>query len=257
MTLFLIFCAIGAAVCLILWALSPSKDNRSRLDQMRDAQSHFNPDLGLAGIKYRGKRADDLSEFAGKLAHEGGAIVGLMESEGQAEAVYQRIKHDLAHMTQRLDMAFQLEQEKFDHEVAKLKNELLVLAKASEQGLTPEGLEKLIIEERLLMLKILAEQRARENEVKLELDKAKGFKELDAWANEVEANLDKKMAELKEMWPQHELDVIHKKLSDAYKQRGAIKQLPSALVRDEELNRMNGYIESLEGELERRKKGLL
>lgn len=234
-----------------------STDNltpEQRVQQLQDtkystSQSRFASERERKAAEARTKNAEQLSK-------EAQAVTQFTANQGAAEALFIKTQHDLQNMHERLEMVVQMERETFNYELEKMKNELLILAKASQIGLSSENYQRLVVEERLLLLRIQAEQMTRENELKLKLDEHKGYKEIDQEQFEKQKRLEVEFANMNIMLPYHEMDVMNKKLRDAYVELERIEQLPASTSRDLEMKRVKGSIEFMEKDIREREQQL-
>lgn len=254
MIIALFFIALGV-VFFIAYVISTkySQDNltpEQRVQQLQDtkystSQSRFASERERKAAEARTKNAEQLSK-------EAQAVTQFTANQAAAEALFIEKQHELQNMHERLEMAVQMERETFNFEIEKMKNELLILSQASQIGLSSENYQRLVVEERLLLLKIKAEQMTRENELKLKLDEHKGYKEIDHEIFEKQKRLAADFANMNLMTPYHEMDVMNKKLKDAYIELEKLGQLPAGTARDLEMKRVRGSIEFMEKDIRER-----
>lgn len=246
----LIVCFAIAGVLLVFWALT-SKDDSTPLEGIDQLQgTNIGRGKIRAGVELG--RSEVRTKLAAQKAAEAAALSKLAKEKTNAEGLFIEVAYELMTKQERLDMAMQKERESFYYDLEKLKSDLLILAKASEVGLSPENYQKLIMEERLLMLKFKAEQMSRENDLKFKLAEHQGFKDIDYQLHEKQKRLATQFAEMNLMTPYHEMDVMNKKLSDAYKELERISQMPEGLARNLELKRIQGSIEFMEKDIRER-----
>lgn len=227
------------------------KTPQDRIQRLNETK--YSPDMDRWSARQETSASEARTALATQLNQETSAVSTQIDIQAEAERKFIALNHEVRNIHEKLDMALDLQREQHAVELKKLQAEMMRVIQAAQTGLSPEGYEKLVIEEKKIELEILRQQRG----IQLDLDKQRGFKQIELEAEHGLAELDSKMLDLKNLMPYHEYEVINNKLKAAFYELEAVKAMEPGELKDKELKRVQGIIQTFKKDISERKKRLL
>lgn len=182
----------------------------------------------------------------------GGLLANLeVETNRMANVLVQQAAVEIAHHRKQdafTDYSLQREREQSDHALylAMNDNKRRCNEIAGKFGLSPNAFEELVLTEARAKLEL----QMKKEEMLIDVERAKLLKQIEIDTERAMADLQVKLANIANLLPQHKYNLLSKQLSGYYAEYENAKQLEDGEFKENEIKRLKGAIEKLEGEIE-------
>lgn len=241
-----VLCIIGGVLYLMF---SYEKDNQSTVDRAQNlSQKKYDTNMSRFSAAKESKASAARAELLSNINLEIGGLTETIKREAEA------IKEGYRKQNAFSDYALEREKQLADHEayLALADNKTTVARIASQMGLDPETMRELILEKARMETQLAFRQR----EMELEVEKVRQLKQLDFEFEHKVAMLDREMAEVKHLLPEHLVGALNKQLSQVHFEYEQVKLLKSGEYKDREMKRVEQNIKILEKSIRERRKNI-
>ena len=241
-----IVCIIGGVLYLMF---SYEKDNQSTVDRAQNlSQKKYDTNMSRFSAAKESKASAVRAELLSNINLE---ISGLTETiKREAEAIKEGYRKQNAFS----DYALEREKQLADHEayIALANNQATVAQIASQMGLDSATMKELILEKARMETQLAFRQR----EMELEVEKHRLMKQVDFEFENKMAGLDRQMAEIEHLLPQHLINALHNQLSGIHFEYEQVKMLDDGEFKQREIKRVESKMKLLEKNIRERQKNL-
>lgn len=241
-----IICIIGGVLYLMF---SYEKDNHSTVDRAQNlSQKKYDTNMSRFSAAKESKSSAARAELLSNVNLEIGSLTETIEKEAAALQAQYRKDDSFT--------AYSLEREKTfaDHEsyLSLAENTTIVARIASQMGLDPATMKELILEKARMETQLAFKQR----EMQLEVEKHRLMKQVDFEFENKMASLDRQMAEIEHLLPQHLINSLHNQLSGIHFEYEQVKLLDDGDFKQREIKRVESKMKALEKNIRERQKNL-
>ena len=241
-----IVCIIGGVLYLMF---SYEKDNQSTVDRAENlSQKKYDTNMSRFSAAKESKASAARAELLSNINLEIGGLTETIRREAEA------IKEGYRKQNAFSDYALEREKQLADHEdyIALANNQATVTRIASQMGLDPATMKELILEKARMETQLAFRQR----EMELEVEKHRLMKQVDFEFENKMAGLDRQMAEIEHLLPQHLINALHSQLSGIHFEYEQVKMLDDGDFKQREIKRVESKMKALEKNIRERQKNL-
>ncbi len=247
-----IFITIGVlfiVVGILYLMFSYKKDTNSTVDRAQQlSQNKYDPNMTRFAARKEAKASEVRGSLLTNVNYEIGQLTATIEQEAAALRAGYKKDHTFS------DYSIEREKHLADHEayLALADNQTTVARIASQMGLDPSTMRELILEKARMETQIAFRQR----EMELEVEKHRLMKQVDFDFENKMAGLDRQMAEIEHLLPQHLLNALHNQLSGIHFEYEQVKMLNDGDFKQREIKRVESKMKALEKNIRERQKNL-
>lgn len=243
------FGVVMIAVGIIVLMFFYRKDGQSTVDRAQNlSQKKYDTNMTRFAAAKEAKASAARAELLSNVNLEIGGLTETIERE--AAALQAQFRKDDSFT------AYSLEREKSlaDHEsyLALAENTKIVARIATQLGLDPSAMKELILEKARMETQLAFRQR----EMELEVEKHRLMKQVDFEFENKMAGLDRQMAEIEHLLPQHLINALHGQLSGIHFEYEQIKMLGDGEFKQREIRRVESKMKAMEKNIRERQKNL-
>lgn len=228
---------------------SYKKDTNSTVDRAQNlSQSKYDPNMTRFAAAKEAKASEARGSLLTNVNYEISQLTATIEQE--AAALRAGYKKDNSYS----DFSLEREKQLVDHEsyLALAENTTVVARISSQLGLDPSTMKELILEKARMETQLAFRQR----EIELEVEKHRLMKQVDFEFENKMAGLDRQMAEIEHLLPQHLINALHSQLSGIHFEYEQVKMLEDSEFKQRETKRVESKMKAMEKNIRERQKNL-
>lgn len=212
------------------------------------SQSKYDPNMTRFAAGKEAKASEVRGALLTNVNYEISQLTATIEQEAAALKAGYGKDHAFS------DYSIKREKHLADHEayLALADNKTTVARIASQMGLDSETMRELILEKARMETQLAFKMQ----EMQLEVEKARQLKQLDFEFEHKMAMLDRDMAEIKHLLPEHLIGALNKQLSQVHFEYEQVKLFDDGDYKDRELKRVEQNIKILEKSIRERRKNI-
>lgn len=241
----LVLISVGIIVLMFFYR----KDGQSTVDRAQNlSQKKYDTNMTRFAAAKESKASAARAELLSNVNLEIGGLTETIEKEAAAlQAQYRKDDSFTSYSLER-EKAFA------DHEsyLALAENTAVVARISTQLGLDPSTMKELILEKARMETQLAFRQR----EMELEVEKHRLMKQVDFEFENKMAGLDRQMAEIEHLLPQHLINALHNQLSGIHFEYEQVKLLDESEFKNREIKRVENKMKSLEKNIRERQKNL-
>ncbi len=225
------------------------KDGQSTVERAQNlSQTKYDTNMTRFAAAKEAKASAARAELLSNVNLEIGGLTETIEKEAAALQAQYRKEDSFT--------SYSMEREKSlaDHEsyLALAENTVIVARISSQLGLDPSTMKELILEKARMETQLAFRQR----EIELEVEKHRLMKQVDFEFENKMAGLDRQMAEIEHLLPQHLINALHSQLSGIHFEYEQVKLLEDSEFKKREVKRVETKMRALERNIRERQKNL-